>query len=58
MHLKQQLLKNLKITIAILSKNAVEKNEEKKIMTIAKLFALHTNAKSDVNSQKLKYQYS
>ena len=37
--LKQKLKKNLKITCASPSKNAVEKNEEKKIMVIAKLFA-------------------
>ena len=42
---KQQLEKNLKITFASLSKKAVEKNKQKKIMAIAKLFALHANAK-------------
>ena len=44
-HLKQQLEKNLKITLVSPSKKAVEKNEEKLIMAIAKLFALHANAK-------------
>ena len=34
------LEKNLKITFAIPSKNAVEKNEQQKIMTIAKLFCI------------------
>ena len=33
-HLKQQLDKNLKITFASRSKNAVEKNEENKVMTV------------------------
>ena len=42
---KQQLEKNLKITFASLSKKAVEKNKQKKIMAIAKLFALHANVK-------------
>ena len=43
--LKQQLKKSLKITLASPSKNAVDKNEEKKIMTTAELFALDANAK-------------
>ena len=44
--LEQQLHKNFKITFASPSRNTVEKNEKKKIMAIAKLFALHANAKT------------
>ena len=43
--LKQQLEKNFKTTFTSTSKNALEKNEEKKIMAIAKLFTLHANPK-------------
>ena len=39
--LKEQLKKNLKITFINPSKNALE---EKKIVAIAKFFALHANA--------------
>ena len=39
-----QLEKNLKITFASPSKNALEKKEEKKIMSLAKFFTLHANA--------------
>ena len=42
--LKQQLEKILKIIFASASKNAVEKNEEKKIMAIAEHFMLYANA--------------
>ena len=49
--LKQQLEKNLKLTFASSPKNAVEKNEEKKIVAIAKIFALHVNAKRGFNTR-------
>ena len=44
--LEQQLHKNFQITFASPSRNTLEKNEKKKIMAIAKLFALHANAKT------------
>ena len=49
--LRQQLEKNLKITFASPSKNAVEKKKEKKIMAIAKLFALHANTINQVEQK-------
>ena len=49
--LKQQLEKNLKLTFASSPKNAVEKNKEKKIVAIAKIFALHVNEKRDFNTR-------
>ena len=45
-HLKQQLEKNLKITSASPSKNAVERKKEKKTMATVKFFVFCANAKN------------
>ena len=45
-YLKQRLKKRFKITFASPLKKAVEKNEEKKTMGIAKLLPLHANTKN------------
>ena len=47
--------KNFKITFASPSRNTVEKNEKKKRMAIAKLFALNANAKTSLITFKTNF---